>query len=87
MYFMKFIIESKEKIKLLPNIKTKKTLNISKYWLLRLVYSINELELLRNSLIIKFYKLNHKKSNLLSKIALVLFLLIFVVCIYKEVIL
>ena len=86
-YFVKFLIESKDKIKKMQIIKGKKIINIKNYLLPRLIYSTNKLEVLQSNLKIQFYRLNYKKTNLLSKIILILSLLMFIICIYKEVIL
>lgn len=86
-YFIKFLLESNDNIKVIQEINGKRTINIKNYLLPRIVYSINQLEILQDNLRIKFYKLKYKKSNFVSKLLLIIFIIFFVVCIFKEVIL
>jgi len=79
-YFIKFLFESKEKIKYVQKITVKN------YIFSRLLYAINQLEKMQDNLKIKFYKLNYKKSSFLSKIVMLLFIFLFVICIFKEVV-
>lgn len=85
-YFIKFIMESKEKTIKSQFINGRKTLNVKNYIFPRLFYCVNELNKLKVNLKVKFYKLNYKKSNFNSKIVFVMFLLLFIGCIIKEVI-
>ena len=48
---------------------------------------INKLDELQENLKVKFYKLNNKKIDLKSKLICILFLIFFVICVFKEVIL
>lgn len=86
-YFLKFLISSKENIKNRQLIMGRKILNVKNLILPSIVYSINQLEILQNNLKIKFYKINYKKITLTSKIMLVLFLTLFIICVLKEVVL
>ena len=86
-YFMKFLLESNDKIKVIQVLNGRNVKNIKNYLIPRFIYSINELEKLKENLKIKFYNLNYKQSNLSSKLLLVIFVVFFIVCVFKEVIL
>lgn len=86
-YFVKFLLESNDKIKVIQEINGRNVKNIKNYLIPRFIYSINELEKLKENLKIKFYNLNYKKSNFCSKFLLVAFVIFFIVCVFKEVIL
>lgn len=86
-YYIKFLLESTDKIKVAQQTNGKKIINVKNYLIPSFIYSINELEQLQDNLKIKFYKLNYKKANFISKFILILFILLFIVCVYKEVIL
>lgn len=87
LYFIKFLITSKSVIKLSQTINGKNTINLKNFILPRFIYSINQLNILQDSLKIKFYRLDYKKNDLKSNIALILILMLFVICLFKEVIL
>lgn len=86
-YFISFLIESKYKIKYVQKIRGKRMFNIKNYILPRLLYSINKLDRLQENLKIKLYKLNYKKADLKSKFIFILFFVLFIICIFKEVVL
>lgn len=86
-WFIKFLMESKDEIKYSQILKSKKVINIKNLILPCIIYSINKLDILQNNLKIEFYKLKYKRINLRSKILLGMFLMLFVVCLFKEVIL
>ena len=86
-YFIKFLLESTDKIKCVQLINGKRKKNIKNYFIPSFICAINDLEKLQDSLKIKFYKLNYKKSDLKSKLILIFFIIFFVVCMFKEVIL
>ena len=86
-YFINFLMESKNEIKKFQQINGIKRRNIKNFVLPRIFYSINQLDNLQSDLKVKFYKLNYKKVNIFSKIILILFILLFSICIFKEVML
>lgn len=85
-YFIKFLIESKENIKFAQKLNGKSTLNIKNYFLPRIIYATNKLDLLKENLKIKFYNFEYKKSNFKSKIVLIIFTIFLILLIFKEVI-
>ena len=87
LYFMKFLIKSKEKIKTAQIINGKKITNIKNFVLPSIIYSINKINCLQDNLKVKFYKLNYKKVNFSSKVVFILFVALFVACLFKEVVL
>ena len=86
-YFINFLIESNCEIKEVQKINGIKKINVKNLILPSIIYSINQLDKLQSDLKVKFYKLNYKKANIYSKAILILFILLFIVCIYKEVVL
>lgn len=86
-YFINFLMESKDEIKKVQQMNGIKRINIKNFILPSVVYSINQLEKLQSNLKVKFYKLNYKNANIYSKLILILFVLLFIVCVYKEVVL
>lgn len=86
-YFFEFFYESREKIINAQVTRGKKTISLINFIFPCIICSINELEKLQENLKIKFYKLNRKSADLRSKAILILFLLFFVICVFKEVIL
>jgi len=87
LYFIKLLIDAKDEIKKRQIMRGKKTLNVISFIISSFIYSKSKLNILQDNLKIKFYKLNYKKVNLRSKIIFFLFLLIFIISIFKEVIL
>lgn len=86
-YFIKTLIFSGEEIKNTQEINGQSKIGIKNYILPRFIYSIDKLDQFQDNLKINFYKINYSKVNLKSKIILIIFLIIFVICIFKEVIL
>lgn len=86
-YFINFLMESNCEIKKVQKINGIKKINVKNLILPSIIYSINQLDKLQSNLKVKFYKLNYKKANISSKIILILFILLFVICVYKEVVL
>ena len=72
-------------IKEIQNINGKRNYNIKNMVLPQIIYTINELENLQCNLKIKLYKLDYKKINLVSKIIFVLIFMMFIICLFKEV--
>ena len=87
LYFITYVMNSKDEIKKIQMLRGKKTINIKNFLLPSLFYSINNLDRLQDGLKIKLYKLNYKKTNFGSKLLLIIFILLFVAILYKEVIL
>lgn len=86
-YFIKILIFSSEEIDKRQVINGKNKKNIKNFILPRLIYSIYKLNQIQENFKINFYKINYNKVNLKSKIILTIFLIIFVACIFKEVVL
>lgn len=86
-YFIKTLIFSSEEIKERQVLNGKSKIGIKNSILPRLIYSIDKLDQFQENLKINFYKINYNKINLKSKIILTIFLIMFVVCIFKEVVL
>lgn len=86
MYFYKFVCDSKAEVKRKQVLFGKKSFNIKNSIMPRIINAIQGLENFENSLKIKFYKLENKKIDFKSKIILCLFIIIFIVSIFKEVI-
>lgn len=87
LYFFCFLSESQLKIKNAQIFRGKRSLNIRNFIFPCILYSINKLNELQDNLKIKFYKLNNKKTDLKSMIMLVASLVLFIICLYKEVVL
>lgn len=85
-YFYKFICDSKAKVKGKQILFNKKSFSVKKYILPRIICALEDLENFENSLKINFYKLDNKKIDLKSKIILFIFIVIFIVSVFKEVI-
>ena len=83
-YFINIFINSKFNLK---NIEEKNSKKVKNKLIVRIIYSANEFETLQTNLKIKNYNLSYKKVNLLSSVILIIFILLFVVCLIKEVIL
>lgn len=82
--FLRFLLTSKEEIEKINLVGTRqknKLLVVES-----IVYSTNKLEKLEENLKIKQYKLNYSKTNLFSKIILILYVLLLILCVFKEVI-
>lgn len=86
-YFIKTLIFSSEEIKDRQVVNGKNKKSIKHFIIPIFIYSVNKLNEFQEKLKISFYEINYSKVNLKSKIVLTLFLLIFIVCIFKEVIL
>lgn len=84
-YFIYFFMNSKNNIINIQEINGIKKINIKNVIIPSITYCVNQLDILQSNLKIKFYKLNYKKINIYSKIILVLFILLFIACIFKEV--
>lgn len=86
-YFIKYFMESKRIINQLQDFKNKRKYNLKHFWVPRLLYSNNKINLLNVNLEAKFYKLNKEKINIKSYIFLTIFIVIFIIALFKEVIL
>ena len=87
LFFLKSLIVNKQRISETQNIYGKKQLNLKNYILPIFINSANELNEFQCQLKIKFYKLSYKKSNIFSKFILIVFLILFILVVFKEVIL
>lgn len=85
--FLKYLIESKKEIKKRQMCYNRKKHNIKNYFLPRLFFTIKIVEQYENNLKIKFYKVKQEKINKQSILCLLLFILLFIIVIIKEVIL
>ena len=86
-YFIKFLFMSNQQIQLSKELNGKKGFDFKHRLLTSIIYSVNRLEILQNNLKIQFYQLNYNKINIRSKVILVLMIIFFIICIFKEVIL
>ena len=84
---IKFWFDSKDQIKEVQILNGKRINGITKFIMPRLLFSIDELNKLQLRLKLNFYKLKYKKVNRRSKLALLVAVAFFIVCIFKEVIL
>lgn len=87
LYYIKCLSDSFDNVKRAQILCGKRKFNIKNYFLPAIICSINKLNKKEENLKIEFYKLNYKNSNMRSKILLVLFIVLFIVCIIKEVVL
>lgn len=85
--FIKEMIFSFDEIKKIQIENGKEKIKLKNLMQLSLIYSIDRLGKFQDNLKVSFYKLNYKKTDKISKIVLILFLIIFVIFIFKEVIL
>lgn len=87
LYFIKFWFDSKEEIINIQKENGRKVLNIKYFLFPRLIWSINRFNKLQTNLKLSFYKIKYKSLNKLSKRVLLIFVIFFIICIFKEVIL
>ena len=87
LYFIKIFVDSKQEILYVQKSNGIIKHNIKNYLFSRVIYSINTLNLFQENLKIDLYKLNYAKADFKSKIIFLTFLIIFIICIFKEVIL
>ena len=87
LYFINYFISSKEYIKQLKSINFTKEKKIKFLIAPRIIYSLNMLNKLQLKLKLNHYKLGYERCNLKSVVLLILFVIFFVVCLFKEVIL
>lgn len=85
--FLKNLIDNKQKIGELQKFYCKRKINIKNYILPIFINSANELNEYQYHLKTKFYKLSYRKSNAISMFVLILFLILFTLVMFKEVIL
>lgn len=86
-YFLKYLFDSSDRIKKLQNINGKRKYGIKYFLMPRLLNSINEVNNLENSLKLKYYNINEEKINVRSILLLVVFIILFITALFKEVIL
>ena len=87
MYFLKFLISSKMEIKQLQLMKNKTIHNIRNFFMPRLMISINNMKNIENSLKLNYFELKADKLNFKSILLLIIFMCLFSVVVFKEVIL
>lgn len=87
LFFLKSLVYNKQKINEIQKKCDKRRLNLKNYILPIFINSTNELEEFQCNLKIKFYKLSYKKNNVFSKVILIMFVILFILVIIKEVIL
>lgn len=85
--FLKILINQKDCVLKKQVTYGKKQLNLKNYIMPIFINSVNEFNELQYDLKTKFYKLSYSSSNIFSKIILILFLILFIVVVFKEVIL
>ena len=87
LFLLKSLIDNKLKISEIQKKYGKRQLNIKNYILPIFINSVNDLEELQCNLKTKFYKLSYRKNNVFSKFILIVFVFLFILVIFKEVIL
>ena len=87
LFFLKSLNDNKQKVNETQKMYGKRQLNLKNYILPIFINSANELEELQCNLKIKFYKLSYRKSNVFSKLILIVFVILFILVVIKEVIL
>ncbi|MBQ2947152.1 MAG: hypothetical protein IJE04_04820 [Bacilli bacterium] len=87
LFLMKSLIKNRQKILHIQKIYGKKQLNLRNYILTIFINSANQLNELQWHLKIKFYKLTYKENDGFSKFILILFVVLFIFVVFKEVIL
>lgn len=85
-WFIINLISSKEKIKSSQTLKNKHKINLKNFILPCFIWATKDIEILQTNLKLKFYKVKVEKLNLLSIILLTIFVLLFIVCFVKEVV-
>ncbi len=86
LYFIKCFMDSFESISDSQKLSGVRKYNIKNYVFPVIVCSINKMNQRIENLKISFYNINEKTSNIKSKILLILFIILFIVCMFKEVI-
>lgn len=87
LFFLKSLVDNKHKIFETQKMYGKIQLNLKNYILPIFINSANEINELQCHLKTKFYKLSYVKSSVFSKFVLILFVLLCILVIFKEVIL
>ena len=87
LFLMKSLTKNKQKILHIQKIYGKKQLNLRNYILPIFINSANQLNELQWHLKTKFYKLTYKENDVFSKFILILFVVLFIFVVFKEVIL
>ena len=85
--FFKFWFDSKNQLKKLQSEEGNAYLSFDKIIFSRFIYSINNLNKFDLRLKINFYKSKYKKCNFKSRVIILISILFFILCIFKEVIL
>lgn len=85
-YLIKFYIDSKSVVQQLRRDGYGLKIPFWKIIPLRISHSISEFEKFVFRLKLNFYKLRYKKSNVKSKLLLLVFIILFIICLFKEVI-
>lgn len=85
--FIKFWFDSSEQIRKIQTMNGRRSFSLKNFVVPRLIWTIKSLNKLQLLLNLNFYDLKYRRWNLKSKFMLLLFLLFFIVCIFKEVIL
>ncbi len=85
-YFLIYYSESKDEIKYIHRIKNRKSYGLKNYLLPRVLLSINKIEELVVNLKIRFYNVKKEKFNIKSIILPLLFVILFFIVVFKEVI-
>ncbi len=86
LFFVKSMLLSGNKIVNSQLLKNKVNYNVKNFLMPRLMIAINETTELEQSLIIKSYTLNKDKNNINSDIMVILFASLFIISVFKEVI-
>lgn len=85
--FLKSLINNKQNILEIQNAHNKRQLTLKGYILPIIINSANELNDIQIHLKTKFYKLSYRKNNRFSNVILIIFAILFIFVIFKEVIL
>ncbi len=84
-YFVKYIVDSGDKIKKARKLFGKKGIHIKELLIPRFLYSLEETNKLENNLKINFYTRRVEKINSNSIVILSIFIILFIISIFKEV--
>lgn len=87
LFFLKSLISNSYKIFKTQKMYSKRKINLKNYILPIFINSVNELNELQRNLKSKFYKLSYRNNNQFSKFILIIFTVLFIFVVFKEVIL
>ena len=86
-YFYSILLQNGNKIKKSQQIKNSMRINVKYYLLPRMIVAADKITELENSLKLNFYKVKKEKINFVSFLLVFCFVVLFIVAVFKEVIL